>query len=242
MKIGICGSYGKIGNLVEKLSIEKGHNVVAKINHETTDVLSVLTTARPDVCIDFSTPLGTYNLCSAAVQCTVPVVIGTTGLHENDMSFIKNCSKHIPILISSNFSIGIHVMKHVVREVTKLLPDMFDIEIIETHHNQKKDAPSGTALSLMECINEVRVGENPVFGRHGMSERKMSDIGIHSVRGGNVVGDHEVCFFGPNEELRIMHHANNREIFAMGALIATEWLFMKNENGLFSFDDVFKLP
>lgn len=242
MKIGICGSSGKMGKLVEKLSIEKGHDVVAKINYQTTDVLSVLNISKPDVCIDFSCPKGTYNLCSAAVKCSLPVVVGTTGLNENDIAFIKKCSYDIPILVSSNFSIGIHVMKRVVTEVTKLLPNIFDIEIIETHHNQKKDAPSGTALSLMECINKVRVGENPVFGRHGTSGRKMSDVGIHSVRGGNVVGDHEVCFFGPNEELRIMHHANNREIFAMGALIAAEWLFMKNENGLFSFDDVFKLP
>ena len=242
MKIGICGSSGRMGGLVEKLSVENGHDVVAKINHETTDVLSELTATRPDVCIDFSCPKGTYDLCSAAVKSSLPVVVGTTGLNENYIAFIKKCSCNIPILVSSNFSIGIHVMKRVVTEVTKLLPNIFDIEIVETHHNRKKDAPSGTALSLMKCINEVREGASLVFGRNGMSERKISDVGIHSVRGGNVVGDHEVCFFGPNEELRIMHHANNREIFAMGALIAAEWLLSKNENGLFSLDDVFKLP
>lgn len=242
MKIGICGCSGRMGNLVERLSIENGHDVVAKINHHTSDILSVLNVAKPDICIDFSSPKGTCDLCSDAVQCAIPVVIGTTGLSENDVSFIKDCSRHIPILTSSNFSIGIHVMKHVVTEVTKLLPNMFDVEIIETHHNQKKDAPSGTALSLMKCINSVRSDAKAVFGRNGLSERKMSDVGMHSVRGGNVVGDHEVCFFGPNEELRIMHHANNREIFAMGALIAAEWLLMKNESGLFSLDDVFKLP
>ena len=242
MKIGICGGSGRMGSLVEKLSAENGHDVVTKINHETTDVLSELTAARPDVCIDFSCPKGTYELCSAAVQCSLPVVVGTTGLNENDIAFIKKCSYDIPILVSSNFSIGIHVMKRIVTEVTKLLPNIFDIEIIETHHNRKKDAPSGTALSLMESVKDARAWVSPVFGRNGMSERKISDVGIHSVRGGNVVGDHEVCFFGPNEELRIMHHANNREIFAMGALIAAKWLFAKNENGLFSLDDVFKLP
>lgn len=195
---------------------------------------------KPDVIIDFSIPVSTFNILNYAVKNKVPVVIATTGFSKEQLEEIKVSSTLIPIFRSSNMSFDINLMKKIVSEVAKKLQGT-DIEIIETHHNRKVDAPSGTAILLADAINEVmdeKLDYN--FNRHDLHEkRNPKEIGFSSIRGGNIVGEHSVQFYGEHETFEIKHTSYSRNVFAEGALKAA--IFLANQKpGYYGMDDLVK--
>ena len=193
---------------------------------------------KPDVIIDFSVPVATMKILEYAKENNVPIVIATTGLSEEEKQKIKEYSKIIPIFQSANMSYDINLMKKVVAEVAKNL-NQTDIEIIETHHNRKIDSPSGTALLLADSINNALDNKMEYnFNRfQNREKRKKNEIGFSSIRGGNIVGEHTVIFFGENESFEITHKAYSRGVFAEGALKGAEYIVGK-ENGYYSMDDI----
>lgn len=195
---------------------------------------------KPDVIVDFSVPVSTFNILNYAVKNKVPVVIATTGFSKEQLEEIKVSSTLIPIFRSSNMSFDINLMKKIVSEVAKKLKGT-DIEIVETHHNRKVDAPSGTAILLADAINEVmdeKLDYN--FNRHDLHEKRNSkEIGFSSIRGGNIVGEHSVQFFGEYETFEIKHTSYSRNVFAEGALKAA--IFLANQKpGYYGMDDLVK--
>lgn len=195
---------------------------------------------KPDVIIDFSIPVSTFNILNYAVKNKVPVVIATTGFSKEQLEEIKVSSTLIPIFQSSNMSFDINLMKKIVSEVAKKLKGT-DIEIVETHHNRKVDAPSGTAILLADAINEVmdeKLSYN--FSRHDLHEkRNPKEIGFSSIRGGNIVGEHSVQFYGEHETFEIKHTSYSRNVFAEGALKAA--IFLANQKpGYYGMDDLVK--
>jgi len=191
-----------------------------------------------DVILDFSRPDSLESLLTYSKDKNIPLVLCTTGYSAEQLSKIDEYSKLIPIFRSANMSLGINVVNNILKKITNLLYNNFDIEIIEKHHNQKVDAPSGTALLLADTIkSSISEETNYVYGREGNSKRNHKDIGIHAVRGGSIVGEHEVIFAGQGEIIEIKHTALSREVFAIGALKACEFMYGK-EKGLYSMDDV----
>ena len=193
---------------------------------------------KVDVIIDFSVPVATFRILEYAKKNKIPIVIATTGLTEEQKQKIKEYSKAIPIFQSANMSYDINLMKRIVADVAKNLCGT-DIEIIETHHNRKIDAPSGTALLLADSINEA-LGNSMEYNFNrfqNREKRKKNEIGFSSIRGGNIVGEHTVCFFGENDCLEITHKAYSRGLFAEGALKGAEYIVNK-ENGYYTMDEI----
>jgi 4-hydroxy-tetrahydrodipicolinate reductase len=182
-----------------------------------------------DVVIDFSTPKALPGLLAAAAARKLPLIVATTGLSAEDKGLLAGHAREIPIFVSANMSLGINLLKELIQQAAAVLGGSFDIEIVEKHHNQKKDSPSGTALLLAEALNEVSLGTRPyVYGRHARSEqRDPKEIGIHAVRAGTIVGEHEVLFAGKDEVVEFRHAAYSRSIFASGALQAARFLIGK---------------
>lgn len=195
---------------------------------------------KPDVIVDFSVPISTFNILKYAVSNKVPVVIATTGFTKEQLEEIKEISNQIPIFQSSNMSFDINLMKKIVAEVAKNLKET-DIEIVETHHNRKVDAPSGTAILLADVINDVmdkKLDYN--FNRHDIHEkRNPNEIGFSSIRGGNIVGEHSVMFFGEHETFEIKHTSYSRDVFAEGALKAAVFI-ASQKPGFYGMDDMVK--
>lgn len=197
---------------------------------------------KPDVIIDFSNPALLESLLSYAKENEVPAVICTTGFNEAQTQDIKEASKTIPILYSRNMSLGVNLLVELSKIATRILGENFDVEIIEKHHNKKIDAPSGTALMLAEEISAEML-EKAEFTYDRSKERKprtKNEIGIHSVRGGTIAGDHDVIFAGNKEIITLSHHAESREIFAIGALRAAEYLSQVKHAGFYTMKDVIK--
>lgn len=195
-------------------------------------------TGKYDVILDFSRPESLDSLISYCKSKNVPLILCTTGYSKEQLEKIQEESKNIPIFRSANMSIGINVINNMLSKFAKTLYGDFDIEIIEKHHNQKVDSPSGTALLLADTIKEsIDVESKYVYGREGIAKRQENEIGIHSVRGGTIVGEHTVIFAGRGETIEIKHTAISREVFAVGALKACEFMFNKAP-GLYSMDDV----
>ncbi|MCI5838956.1 MAG: 4-hydroxy-tetrahydrodipicolinate reductase [Peptoniphilaceae bacterium] len=195
---------------------------------------------KVDVVIDFSNRIILEDELNFCKKNSIPLVLATTGLTNEDFKKIDEFSKYFPILQSSNFSLGINVMEKYIKYFAKALSD-FDIEIIEKHHNKKKDAPSGTAKMLFESINSSR--ENSLFEVYSRNEnekeREKNEVGIFSLRGGTIAGEHEVIFAGNDEVITIKHEAQSKKIFAQGALKAAEFLIEK-ENGIYNMKDFLK--
>ena len=244
----INGCNGKMGQELAK-SIERNDNFkticgVDKLDTGDNKVPVYINveniTEEPDIIIDFSIPSATFNILDYAVEKHIPVVIATTGFSDDELNDIKKYSEKIPVFRSSNMSFEVSLMNHIVAEVTKYLKNS-DIEIVETHHNRKIDAPSGTAMTLANTINNALDNEMYYeFNRHSKKEkRNPKEIGIHSIRGGNVVGKHTVMFFSNTECFEITHTAQSRGVFADGALRAAEFLVVQ-DNGLFDMNDIFK--
>lgn len=197
-----------------------------------------------DVIVDFSSHAATAGIASLCAQYGKALVIGTTGHSKEDRSAITGFGERIPIVLSSNFSTGVNTLFWLTRKAAEILGPEFDLEIVEMHHRLKRDAPSGTAKTLAEILSQVRKQQLDKVARYGRSgivgERTSAEIGLHSVRGGDVVGDHTVIFAGLGERLELTHKASSRETFANGALRAALWV-VKQKPGLYDMQDVLGL-
>ena len=192
-----------------------------------------------DVIIDFSHPSVLNDLLAFAKEKKIPAVIATTGLNDEQIEDIKNASKVVPLFFSANMSIGVSLVSELAKKAAKVLQGSFDIEIVEAHHNQKIDAPSGTALMLADSISEA-LDEKPIyeFDRHSKRmKRTKNEIGIHAVRGGTIVGEHEIIFAGPDEVIKISHSAYSKQLFANGSVNAGLFLVGK-EPRFYSMKDL----
>jgi len=200
---------------------------------------------QSSVIIDFSSPGSTRALLEKAATTSLRIVIGTTGLQDSDHELAKRAASTSPILVSPNMSVGVNLLFALTKLVSTRLKESFDIEIIEAHHRHKKDAPSGTAKKLGELVAEaIGYPYNSVVknGREGMSQtdRSRQEVGIHAVRGGDIVGDHTVLFAGQGERIELRHMAHSRSTFAQGAVTAAKWLASQGP-GLYSMHDVLGL-
>ncbi len=194
-----------------------------------------------DVLIDFSSPEATVARARECADAGTAVVVGTTGLSDDQLAELSgHLAERVPVLIASNMSVGINLLFRLIQRVARALPAGYDVEIVEAHHRRKKDAPSGTALEMARQLCDAldRPEDVLLYGRRGaVGPRKPSEIGIHSVRGGDIVGDHTVIFAGEGERLELTHRAGSRDIFARGALQAARFLVGKPA-GLYSMADV----
>jgi 4-hydroxy-tetrahydrodipicolinate reductase len=195
-----------------------------------------------DVLIDFTGPEATLANAPAVAKAGKALVVGTTGLTGNLRERFVSAVKPIPCVLSSNMSLSANVMFDLAERVARSLP-AYDAEVVEIHHNLKKDAPSGTAQTLAESVRKGKGAGSFVHGRHGLvGERKKEEIGVHAVRGGDVVGDHTVLFLGQGERIELVHRVTSRDAFAQGALSAAKWLVSnKKPAGLYDMRDVLGL-
>lgn len=234
-KIIIHGCNGKMGQVVASMAATQPDiEIIGGIDRfpDTFDnPFPVYTSLNEcpgdcDVIIDFSLPQALPSLLESAIKRKCALVIATTGFSEKEQQTIEACSKKIPIFQAANMSIGINLMYQLIQKSAQVLGDSFDIEIIEKHHNEKVDAPSGTAYALADAINEVFLNsKNYIYGRHSKNDvRSPSDMGIHSIRGGTIVGQHTVLFAGNDEVIQVEHTAYSKQIFAVGALKAAKYM------------------
>ena len=254
-RLAVAGAAGRMGQRILQLASDDDRfNIVAALGEKIDPQLGkpvlgsrsqvVLTTALEvdcDAYIDFSLPAGTMQGIKACRAQGVPMVIGTTGHNESELKAITDAAKAIPIVKASNFSIGINLLLGMVGKVARQLGENFDIELVETHHRNKVDAPSGTALSLLDEVlastGRTREGD-VVFGRQGHTGvRPKGQIAVHTIRMGDVVGEHSVHYSGPGETITLTHTALSRDAFAQGALTAAAWIAGKSP-GLYSMLDV----
>ena len=193
-------------------------------------------TQKGDVIIDFSSHLATRDICAYAVKTETPIVICTTGHTEDELNIIHETAKKVPVFHSANMSLGVALLCELARQAAALYPDA-DIEIVETHHNRKLDAPSGTALMIADRIREERPEATYKLGRAGHEKREAREIGIHAVRMGNVVGEHEVRIGTDTETITLKHEAHDRSLFAEGAVVAACYL-IGQKAGLYGMRDM----
>ncbi len=249
IRILLVGCNGKMGQIVARTCMYKeGMSVVAGIDSSTKEGNSfpVYTHTSQvkevvDVIIDFSHPSALAGILEYATEKSYPVVIATTGHSDEQKLLIEQASLTIPVLLSANMSLGINLILDLVKRAAKTLNGAFDIEIIEKHHNQKIDAPSGTALAIADAINSSLPGNEMkyVYDRHSsMQKRTRDEIGIHSIRGGTITGEHTILFAGNDEMIEIKHTAVSKELFAEGALKAAAFLYDKAP-GYYKMQDIF---
>lgn len=242
MKILLSGALGNMGNEVIK-SLKEEDEIICGFDREEknknfpvyNDIEKIK--EKADVIIDFSNPKATLEILKYAKKTNTPIVIATTGFNDGESKIIEEYSKELPIFKSANMSLDINLMADIIKKIAKVLTES-DIEIVETHHNRKIDSPSGTAILLADAIKEVL--EDKTYNMDRMSKREKRDkneIGFSSIRGGNIVGKHEVIFFGENESLTITHEAYSRKVFADGALKAARYIKNKS-TGLYSMKDI----
>jgi 4-hydroxy-tetrahydrodipicolinate reductase len=197
-----------------------------------------------DVVIDFTGPASCLANLEQVVKATKAMVIGTTGFSKQELTQLKTLATKVPCVFSPNMSVGINVLVNTIGKIAKSLGETYNIEVIEAHHNKKKDAPSGTALQLAEALAEGMewdLQEVGVYARHGITgERKVREIGMQTIRAGDIVGDHTILFGGPGERIEITHRAHTRDTFARGALRAAEWVVQQSP-GLYSMGNVLGL-
>lgn len=232
MKVILCGACGKMGRNVAQLCSERGVTVTAGVDvapapmpfpvyPDFSDIRE-----EADVVIDFSPASSVRERLDFCKARKIGIVIAGTAFSDEDEALIRAAADAIPVFQTGNLSVGVNLLQMLVKKAAEVLGDAFDAEIVERHHNMKKDAPSGTALMLAKSVNEGFGGSREnVYGRHGLvGARKKSEIGIHAVRGGTIVGEHEVMFAGQDEIVTLSHSARSRMVFAEGALRAAEWL------------------
>jgi len=241
-KIIITGSKGRMGRaLVSCAAHYSDLQVVGQID-QGDDLRSMI--QQGDVVIDFSSHSATPAIATLCAAHKKAMVVGTTGHSDEGRIQIANCQSQIPIVLSSNFSTGVNALFWLTRKAAEILGPGFDLEIVEMHHRLKRDAPSGTARTLAEILAAVRKQQLEKVARHGragiVGERTAEEIGVHSVRGGDVVGDHTVIFAAMGERVELTHKASTRETFANGALRAAQWV-VKQKPGLYDMQDVLGL-
>lgn len=245
MKILLSGACGRMGKNLTDLAAERGTEIVCGVDISPSpmpypvyrDFGSVAEEA--DVAVDFSSRDCLAPLLAYCIPRRLPAVLCATGYTREDEETIGKASEKIPVFKTGNLSIGVNLLQILAKKAAQILGEDFDAEIVERHHNQKKDAPSGTALMLAESVKEgFGADKNYIFGRKGLvGARGKSEIGIHAVRGGNIVGEHEVMFAGEDEIVTISHSARSRKVFASGALRAAEWLIGRSA-GLYGMNDL----
>lgn len=231
-RIGVLGKTGRMGSAILKLLEQDEACVISAAE----DIFST-----SDVVIDFTNPAATDSHVNLAVEHKIPIVIGTTGLSEEQKTNLTTASQNIPILWAANMSFGIAILSNLVKEVARLLDVSFDIEINEIHHRHKIDAPSGTALSLGEAAargRSVKLSDVACYTRHGnIGPRPVGQIGFSTGRGGTTIGEHTVRFLGDEESIELTHKGYSRDLYAKGAIRAAKWL-VRHEAGLYQMSDV----
>ena len=251
IKVAVSGALGRMGSLViEEIKRSTDLELVAGFDikgagslllgdvqvSDAAEQSKVLEQTKPDVLIDFTSASAASATVESAAGLGVNLVVGTTGLSKDQLELMKKAiDGHVAAVISPNFSIGVHVFWKLLAVAASALKD-YDIEVVEAHHNRKKDAPSGTALASVDILKEAAGISDVVYGRRGMALRG-KEIGVHAVRAGDLVGDHTVLFAGPGERLEIKHMAHSRTAFASGAIRAARWV-AKAKPGLYSMSDV----
>lgn len=236
--IGIIGSAGRMGHALETAAVEAGIFVAGGIDKDD-DPIALAKIA--DVLLDFSSPSALIGNIGAAVAAGTPILVGTTGLEEHHHQAIDDAARHVAVLQTGNTSLGVTLLARLVKEAATRLGDDLDIEIVEAHHRMKVDAPSGTALALGEAAAAGRgidLANHSERGRDGLTgARARGAIGFASLRGGTIAGDHSVLFATDNERITLSHHAENRTIFARGAIRAATWL-VRQPAGRYTMDQV----
>ncbi|MBR4092623.1 MAG: 4-hydroxy-tetrahydrodipicolinate reductase [Oscillospiraceae bacterium] len=247
--IVISGANGKMGKVINNvISAREDCKVIAgiDINTEIYDDFPIVTSPlelpeKPDVIIDFSHPLALDGLISYALSTGTPLVLATTGYSDEQIAKIKSSSEQIPVFFTFNMSLGINLLVELAKQATAILGNQFDIEIVEKHHNQKIDAPSGTAIMLADAINETLDNKMQyTYDRHSQrKKREKNEIGMHSIRGGTIVGEHDVIFAGRDEVITLSHQASSKEVFAVGSVNAAVFMNGKKK-GLYTMADLIK--
>jgi len=253
VNVSINGALGRMGKTIIEVCLQdKEISIVGLADLKgPTKVYDNLPVVEPtlekylsstDVVIDFSSPEGTQEVLRLCLQYKKPIVIGTTGHSEEQLNNIKKSSEKIPIVLSPNMSLGVNLIFKLVEFLTNVLKDKnYDIEIIEAHHNKKKDAPSGTAKKIMEVIKNIKPETEFVYGRNGIiGERKNNEVGINVIRCGDIVGEHTVIYSTYGERIELKHIATSRETFAKGAIFAAKWVKDKPV-GLYNMFDVLQI-
>ena len=248
IKIALVGANGRMGQVISRMAAESEEvKIVCGIDINTQKNFDYpvyesfdYVTEEIDVIIDFSHHNSLLGTLCFATKNEKPAVIATTGLTEENKECLNVASKKIPIFFSANMSLGVNLIIELAKKATQILKG-FDIEIIEKHHNQKLDAPSGTALAIADAINETLDEPSEyIYDRHSSrKKRSKNEIGMHAVRGGTIVGEHDVLFAGCDEIIEIKHTATSREIFASGALSAAIFMYGK-KRGMYSMSELIK--
>lgn len=243
----LSGCNGKMGHVISELVDQRDDcRITAGIDKNVTEDGAFPQFSNifdfggnANVIIDFSHPSALSDLLSFATLKNIPVVLATTGYTDKDVRKIKSAAENIPLFFTANMSIGINLLSALAKKAASVLSGDFDIEIIEKHHNQKLDAPSGTAIMLANEISTV-LEKQPIYeyDRHSKRcKRSKNEIGLHAVRGGNIVGEHEIIFAGHDEIISLSHSARSKEIFAAGAINAALYMVAK-ENGIYNMSDL----
>ena len=250
LSVAVTGAGGRMGREVIEAAADRDEAAVAvAVNRTATDPVAgvevapadrlgeLLAAERPDVLVDFTGPESAVAYAAACADAGVPLVTGTTGFDDAQIDDLRAASDAVPVLKASNFARGVAALRRAVREAAAALPG-YDVELTETHHNAKRDAPSGTAKSILEDVESVRDDlDRRVHGREGDAPREAGEIGVHARRAGDVTGEHEVLVAGNRETLELTHRAGDRGVFAEGALDAAAWLAGRDP-GWYGFDDV----
>ncbi len=248
MKFIVNGSNGRMGKEVVRMIKEgfEGSEIVAgvDINNSAAEKFPIYEniedfSGTADCIIDFSHHSVTKKLMDFAVERKIPVVVCTTGHTEEELDIITKASENVPVFMSANMSVGIALLVNLAKTAAKAFPQA-DIEIIEKHHNRKLDVPSGTALMLADAIKEERPDCEYVIGRHNDGKRDKKELGIHSLRLGNVIGEHEVIIATDTQVISLKHEAQSRSLFAEGALVAAKFLADCKENKMYNMNDMLK--
>jgi len=247
MRVLLHGAAGHMGRMVAEVAAQQDNiQIAAGVDSREVQLAFPCYTAleqvseKADAIIDFSLPAAVPSVVSYAVEKRLPLVIATTGLTAETEAQIEQAAQIIPVFRSANFSLGVYALGKVMCLAAELLQDA-DVEIVETHHRRKQDAPSGTALTLAKMLQRVKAESSLTFGREGKCPRNPGEIGIHAVRGGTVAGIHEVHFFGNDESLTLTHTAASRSIFADGALKAAAYLVTVTAPGIYGMDDLMRI-
>lgn len=239
MKILLLG-YGAMNQRVAYLAEERGHEIVGVITQQKKELPYASFTIKEvlpeaDVVIDFSHP--DLSIPFIQKKLSIPLVVATTGEKETILEHLETISKEIPVFFSANMSYGVHVLTEIIKYSVPLLSD-FDIELTEKHHQKKIDAPSGTLIKLLDAVQEKRSSTYPIYDRRTKNvPRDSQEIGINVVRGGTIVGEHEILFAGQDETIEIVHRAYSKDIFANGSLDVAEKL-IKKKSGFYTFENI----
>jgi 4-hydroxy-tetrahydrodipicolinate reductase len=249
MRVAVTGATGRMSREVVAAARDRGFEVAPAVNRDpdegevagvavepAADLAGLLAERDPDALVDFTGPESSVEYAEACADAGVPVVVGTTGFDADDEAALDEVAERVPLLRAANFARGVQALRQAVVAAVQALPD-YDVELTETHHSRKRDAPSGTAKELLAAIEAERGDAERVHGREGDAPREDGEIGVHSRRAGDVSGEHEVLLAGNGEVLTLTHRAEDRRVFAEGALDAADWL-AGCDAGRYDFADV----